>query len=254
MITGGNYHFMFLMSEWIYTQKCHLPFHILQKIRHTCFLHQQKSLKINFFFLEEQTCTYCSTQLNSIGLHTWSQWEFPLNSWLLRWTHVVTIGSVGLLWPRLPTDLDLSPRERWLRKQDRHVPREPFPIMDYDTRHPSILHSFRGSFSMSSQVLHAVPNIRADSSLVRSIHNTFDMTNVFLLFFFFFLLFVLDSHLPHVTREGGRTRTRLGCILQVFGFCQDGVDVWDGVILKDISSPINPCSISCMSEHEHCVL
>lgn len=71
---------------------------------------------------------------------------------------------------------------------------------------------------------------------------------------FFFLLFVLDSHLPHVTREGGRTRTRLGCILQVFGFCQDGVDVWDGVILKDISSPINPCSISCMSEHEHCVL
>lgn len=86
MITGGNYRFMFLMSEWIYTQTCHLPFHILQKIRHTCFLHQQKSLKINFFFLEEQTCTYCSTQLNSIGLHTWSQWEFPLNSWLLRWT------------------------------------------------------------------------------------------------------------------------------------------------------------------------
>lgn len=115
---------------------------------------------------------------------------------------MVTIGSVGLLWPRLPTDLHLSPRERWLRKQDRHVPREPFPIMHYDTRHPSILHSFRGSFSMSSQVLHAVPNIRADSSLVRSIHNTFDMTNVFLLFFFFFSPFCF--RLPPTTRDQRR--------------------------------------------------
>lgn len=86
MITGGNYRFMFLMSEWIYTQKCHLPFHILQKIRHTCFLHQQKSLKINFFFRR----TNMHILLNTVKLN--------------RTTYVIAVGvSFEFLAPSLNT-------------------------------------------------------------------------------------------------------------------------------------------------------
>lgn len=44
---------------------------------------------------------------------------------------------------------------------------------------------------------------------------------------------VFNSHLPRVSRQEMRTGVkRLGVILHLFGLGQDGVDIWDGVILQ----------------------
>lgn len=172
---------------------------------------------------------------------------FLFNSWLYSKTFLVCFhdklrplvdnycGSLSLrCLVQTSSEHNKSPWERWLWE-------EPFPIMQQETDCISSSLHREGIDSACPQRFHGTPhwpNIRhrvkkqhagfsqhvsPGSSLIKSSHVWHD--NVF--------FYCLNSHLPHVSREGRRiTVDRLGVILQLFGLGQDGVDIWDGVILK----------------------
>lgn len=167
---------------------------------------------------------------------------FLLNFWL--YCKTFWVRSVRLRWLRSlrcsVQTLSESPWERWLWE-------EPFPTMHQETDDISPPHVQEEKVSACPQRFHHGsphwPNIRhkvkkqsagfsqhirPGSSSTKSFHDTCLTWQCFL---------CLNSHLPHPCREGRGTRgNRLGVILQLFGPGQDGVDIWDGVILKGTSA------------------
>lgn len=186
---------------------------------------------------------YCSTQLNicSVWLHTWSQWDFCyiFGSIVKHFEYVVSDQGGSA-----PSDVQckhyLSLHERdgcerslfpqCIKKQmtsPPHVQEEKVSACPQRFHHgsphwPNIRHKVKKQSAGFSQ------HIRPGSSSTKSFHDTCLTWQCFL---------CLNSHLPHPCREGRGTRgNRLGVILQLFGPGQDGVDIWDGVILKGTSA------------------